>query len=183
MPLKLMTMLLFVALCAGSVLGAKLVEATVSAYRSVEAAQHEGAAFPHETQQAPSRTFGSVGTAERKCVQFPPKAWSARRSGDFEIGGQIAVLKAHTPGKVWWTTLHNPEDTKAVLVVRASRLDRPEITSRFVSSHYGWPVMKDGHAHREYAFYPTAFSLPSPVRWLLVATSGNDWGCFIVTVQ
>ena len=38
MPLKLMAMLLFVALCAGSVLGAKLVEATVSAYRSVEAA-------------------------------------------------------------------------------------------------------------------------------------------------
>ena len=170
-----------------SALGTGLVENTLSAYEVVHAAEQEGAAFPHGIGQAPPFTWGvrTIGTPERKCVEFPsnaPRGGTARRSGEFYVGG-IDVLNAHTRGKVGWATLHNPEDTKAVLVVRGSRLDRPEITSRFVSSHYGWPVLEDGHAHREYAFYPTAFSLPSAGRWLLIATSANDWGCFIVTVQ
>ena len=76
LKLKRTTVLLFVVLCAASILGAKLVEATFSAYRSVEAAQQEGVAFPHGTPQGPSPTFGSVGTVERKCV-----AVSAKRSG------------------------------------------------------------------------------------------------------
>jgi hypothetical protein len=108
----------------------------------------------------------------------------SRRSGEFETGAQISALKAGQAGKVWWNPLHNPQPGKAALIVRSTRLDQPEITSRFVSSRYAYPVDKDGHAHLEkYAFYPTGFSLPSAGRWLLIATSANDWGCFIVTVK
>jgi len=172
-------------------LGAKLVGPTVAAQRFVEAAEQEGARFPRGNPQAPPPTFGSMGPAERKCVEFPPNVdgkWAfhhpvSRRSGEFETGALISALRAGQPRKVWWSPLHNPQPAKAALIVRGTRLDQPEITSRFVSSHYGWPVMKDGRAHREYAFYPTRFGLPSAGRWLLIATSANDWGCFIVTVQ
>jgi hypothetical protein len=126
-----------------------------------------------------------MGTAERKCVEFSPNVdskWAfhhpvSRRSGEFETGALISALKAGQPGKVWWNPLHNPQPAKAALIVRGTRLDQPEITSRFVSSGYGF------RGHAESAFYPSRFSLPSPGRWLLLATAGNDWGCFIVTVQ
>ena len=177
---------------AAAALGAKLVGPTLAAQRLVEAAEQEGARFPRGNPQAPPPTFGSMGTAERKCVEFPPNVdskWAfhhpvSRRSGEFETGALISALKAGQAGKVWWNPLHKPQPGKAALIVRGIRLDQPRITSRFVSSRYAYPVTKDGHAHMEkYAFYPTGFSLPSAGRWLLIATSANDWGCFIVTVQ
>jgi hypothetical protein len=172
-------------LCAIStfVLGEKLVDATLSAYQVVRLAEQEGARSPHGNPQTPPPTFGSIGTAERKCVEFPPNVdskWAfhhpvSRRSGEFETGVLISALKAGQSGRVLWNPLHNPQPVKAALIVRGTRLDQPEITSRFVSSQV--------RAHQEYALYPTRFSLPSAGRWLLIATSANDWGCFIVTVQ
>jgi hypothetical protein len=188
----LTTSMLLLSAILTSALGTALVGKTLSAYQVVQAAQEEGARFPRGNPQAPPRTFRSMGTASRKCVEFPPNVDSkwvfnhpvSRRSGEFETGAQISALKAGQAGKVWWDPLHKPRPTKATLIVRGTRLDQPEITSRFVSSRYAYPVTKDGHAHlEEYAFYPTGFSLPSPGRWLLIATSGDDWGCFIVSVQ
>ncbi len=184
-----MFLLTAVLTCA---LGTALVGKTLSAYRIVQAAEQEGAAFPHAIAQAPPRTLRSMGTAARKCVEFPRNVdskWAfhhavSRRSGEFETGALISALKAGQAGKVWWNPLHKPRPAEATLIVRGTRLDQPAITSRFVSTRYAYPVTKDGHAHlEEYAFYPTGFSLPSPGRWLLVATSEDDWGCFIVSVQ
>ena len=174
-------------------LGEKLVGTTLSAYRIVQAAEQEGAAFPHGIRQAPPFRLRAetIGTAERKCVEFPPNVdskWAfhhpvSRRSGEFETGALITALKAGQRGKVWWNPLHNPQSAKAALIVRGTRLDQPEITSRFVSSRIAWPVLHTDAPMPKYAFYPSGFALPSRGRWLLVATAGNDWGCFIVTVQ
>ena len=177
---------LLFAICV-AVLGSKPVESTLSAYRVVRVAEQEGAKFPHGVVEALPPTFGvrTIGTADRTCVEFPQTtSMVSRRSGDFEIGGQIAGLKADELGKVWWAPIHDPEAIEAMLIVRGSRLDQPAITSRFVSSHYAWPIIgADRHVVRDHAFYPSSFSLPSAGRWLLVATSGPDWGCFIVTVR
>ncbi len=103
---RLILLLPFVALCGVSAVVANFVGAIVSAQRLVEAAQQEGARFPRGNPQAPPRTFGSIGTPDRKCVEFLPSRSAfplvSRRSGEFKIGGQIAALKAGRPGKVWW---------------------------------------------------------------------------------
>jgi hypothetical protein len=160
---------------------------------SIQTAEQEGATFPHADKEPPPPSFQAdqiIGSAERKCVEIPVglvPAW--RKSGEFTVGGEIGALWAGQEGKVPWGPFHDPARIGATLVVRGSRLDEPGITSRFVSSNYGWPIKelrqpaRDSVVDREHAFYPSGFSLPSAGRWLLVATSGSDWGCFIVTVR
>ena len=163
---------------------------------TVQHAEEEGAAFPHEGVPASlTENFQSIttpGTSERKCVEVPTTSGIQtvyRRSGEFIVGGLIGDLTAGKPNKVWWAPMHEPGSRKATLLVRSSRLDQPEITSRFSSSNYGWPVIElrsppsESIVDREHAFYPSGFNLPSAGRWLLVVTSANDWGCFVVTVH
>ncbi len=170
---------------------------------SVVEAEAEGAAFPPEAAP-PSLPYGFrpgavTGTAERKCVAFPGQAvlshtngWdNSRRSGEFVVGGEIIEgLKAGVGAKVFWVPLHDPSSREAILHVRSMRLDQPAITARFSSSDYASSLkaesvsgetryVRDGDS----IFYPTGFSLPDAGRWLVVATSASDWGCFIVTVR
>jgi hypothetical protein len=164
---------------------------------SIQAAEQEGQIYPHaNTEPPPSilKVDEVIGSAERKCVEIPAgvmPAWpgSYRKSGEFVAGGEIGALRAGREAKVPWSPFHDPAGIGATLLVRGSRLDEPGITSRFVSSNYAWPIrelrqpVKDSVVDRDHAFFPSGFMLPSSGRWLLVATSGNDWGCFVVTVQ
>jgi hypothetical protein len=154
---------------------------------TVLAAEQEGAVFPRSQPQSPPPGFDApevAGTSDRKCVEFSDgQVPASRRSGDFIIGGDIHALNAGRPGKVWWSPRHDPGSLKATLVVRGVLLDQPSITSRFTSKDYAWPISRDGIVDREHAFYPSGFGLPNPGRWLLTVTSGDDWGCFIVTVR
>jgi hypothetical protein len=170
---------------------------------SIAEAEAEGAAFAREA--APSslpygfRPGNVRGTDERKCVPFPDRAvmshtnaWeNSRRSGEFVVGGMITEgLQAGVAAKVFWVPLHDPESRKAQLLVRSVRLGQPAITAQFSRSDYASSLkaervsgetryVRDGDS----IFYPSGFSLPSAGQWLLVATSANDWGCFIVTVR
>jgi hypothetical protein len=165
----------------------------------IQEAEAQGAAFPREAAPAslPSGFSDVEGTGERKCVAFPDGAVlsqnamaNSRRSGEFVVGGEIIQgLKAGMGAKVFWVPLHDPASRNATLIVRSVRLDSPSITSHFVTNKYAFPMkeqrypIKDSVADREHGFYPSGFSLPSAGRWLFVATSGPDWGCFIVTVR
>jgi len=161
---------------------------------TVEAAEAEAAGFPREaTPVTVTPDFQSpltVGTSNRKCVEFPASTAAAtRRSGEFVVGGQTGDMKAGEEAKVWWAPLRDPASRKSTLVVRSARLDLAAVMSRFTSSNYAWPIRQVGTpiansaVDYEHAFYPSGFSLPSAGRWLLTVTSGNDWGCFIVTVR
>jgi hypothetical protein len=169
---------------------------------TIQQAEAEGAGFTHEVAPAsqPSgfRPGEVKGTDARRCVEFPDSGVlshissleNSRRSGEFVVGGEIVEgLKAGVAAKVFWVPLHDPASRKATLLVRSVRLDEPAITSRFVNTDYAFPMkeqrfpIKDSVADREHGFYPSGFSLPTAGRWLLVATSGPDWGCFIVTVR
>jgi hypothetical protein len=154
---------------------------------TVRAAELEGSTFPHgEPVSSPGPGFNekeTEGTANRICVEFPDGIGIAsRRSGEIIVGAEIGALNAGKEGKVWWAPLHDPASNKTTLLVRSVRLDRPEVTSRFTSTDYAFP-MSGWTVIRDHGFFPSAFSLPSSGKWLLTVTSGNDWGCFIVSVH
>lgn len=154
---------------------------------TVRAAELEGSTFPRgEAVPSPGPGFDekeTEGTANRICVEFPDGIGIAsRRSGEIIVGAEIGALTAGKEGKVWWAPLHDPAGKKTTLLVRSSRLDRPEVTSRFTSTDYAFP-MSGWTVIRDHGFFPSAFGLPSSGKWLLTVTSGNDWGCFIVTVH
>ena len=155
---------------------------------TIQQAEHEGAIFPRgDTQTPPPPGFDTektIGTADRRCVEITERVSTVRgRSGEFVVSGEIGALMVAQEGKVYWTPFHDPASANATLLVRGARLDHPGITSRFVSTNYAFPATAKGSVIRDHAFYPSSFSLPSPGRWLLVATSGDDWGCFIVNVR
>lgn len=150
---------------------------------TIAAAEAEGAAYPRGPARERLATVfvgRSVGTTERKCVDGPTTklAVSQIRSGDFVIGGQIGGWRTPLAGKaskIWWAPYHNPLDDSATLVVRGARLGHPGDTIRYKKSDIGYAMFKSD------AFFPSGLFLPRAGSWLLVATAGDDWGCFILT--
>jgi hypothetical protein len=152
-------------------------------------AEAEAASLPRRpSPAAPGRNFSASqnGTAERRCVEG--SEMGPIRSGEFVIGGMLggtSALHAGRAGKVWWAPLHHARDMPP-LVVRAHRLSMPGDTVRFVMSNVASPVTPGAppvpEAERQY-FFPSGINVPQSGRWLLVATSGQNWGCFILTVR
>jgi hypothetical protein len=166
---------------------------------TVAAAETEGAAYP----RGPAREHDPVvfagnpiGTPERKCTSGPSTDVAAGksagfdfsytpvgiRSGDFVIGGQIGAGTPPGAGrqsKIWWAPYHNPHEHFTPLVVRGARLGHPGDTIRYMQPNHAWP----GRGPETDAFFPSGIELPRPGRWLLIATAGDDWGCFILTAH
>ena len=149
---------------------------------SVAAAEAEAASYP---QAPPPRvtTFNLrhdfPGSAERTCVEVGEDAADQGiRSGEFVAGNLGSFTKhwgtAAETGKVWWKPLHTLDISESGLTVRATLLDDPAITRVYHN---------DGIGYGSGRFYPSLISLPRHGRWMLVATSGPDWGCFIVTLR
>jgi hypothetical protein len=160
----------------------------------VAAAEAEGAGFPRHTE---SRT----NSYPRSCAigyDLGPA-----RSGEFSIGGNLggvpasnrglaelitqpgsAAMRAGHVGKVWWAPDHQSRDMPP-LVVRGRSLSNSRDTVRYSSTNIAWPVQPGAKPLPESArkyFFPSGITIPAPGRWLLVATSGDNWGCFILTV-
>ena len=109
-------------------------------------------------------------------------------SGEFTIGGNLGgsqSLHAGRIGKIWWSPLTKSERMPP-LVVRGRDLSTLTDTVRFTSPTISFPVGPVAAAapppsQRQY-FFPSGFSVPRAGRWLVIATSGKNWGCFILTV-
>lgn len=118
------------------------------------------------------------GNADRRCVTAV--AGIAVRSGEFVIGGDHP-LSSRRLNKVWWAPLVN---AKAMhLVVRGQLLGSPADTLRFESSSVAHPVAPGQSRAQEDIddyFFPSGFPVPSAGSWVVVATSGPNWGCFIL---
>ncbi len=170
-----------------SVVSAQNIPATV---RDAEA---QGADFaradPQVVQQAYFSDSKFGGTTERRCVvaaayhAYTSAPNGSLRSGDFIVRG--ALLNASWGGfqaakeyKVLWVPLHGSSLRKPPLVVRAARVGNPSD-----SIHFRVDGLARGAGGSTPLYgYPSLVSLPTAGQWVIVATAGNDWGCFVLDV-
>ena len=148
----------------------------------------ELAASKHPSEHAPDSlrsSFGRdvAGSPQRKCVGAA--GTGPIRSGEFVIGGELGgrqPLLSRSRAKIWWAPLHRSL-TMDSLVVHGTRLTEPGSTFRYSSGDVAYPSHQRSlpEPERDY-FFPTGFTIPSSGRWLIVVTSGSNWGCFIMTV-
>lgn len=139
----------------------------------VARAEAEGATF--------YATRGRHGTP--RCVEG--HEIGPAESGDFTIGGMLGgskALRAGYVGKIWWRPAH-ANAKMPPLEVRGHNLSTLRDTVFFATATVAWPG-RPGQvvpAERREYFFPSGFSVPTAGRWLVIATSGDNWGCFIVT--
>ncbi len=150
--------------------------------------EREGVAHPRQSKDPDfllfREEFGYRGGGDRVCrdVAWSEPIWS----GDFAIGGAIGTdgpypLRAPHGGKIWWVPAASSDSM--TLVVRGRNLDPPYDELRFESDMVAYPVPPVlGPNQENHGFFPSGMAIPSGGRWALVATSGGNWGCFIVHV-
>lgn len=163
--------------------GAQQISATV------QQAEAEGAAFPRgapPTALGPTfaeRAFG--GTSERWCVSSVADdslPGGSLRSGDFIVrtrfagrGGLRVTKSSYADGsKMLWLPLHGAADRGDTLLLRAARMGSPPDSFRQTITDFP-------RSHGEYGFV-SGVRFPMSGQWLVVATTGNDWGCFLLRV-
>lgn len=146
---------------------------------SIREAEASGSRHPRAT--ANNEGSWARGTSERRCVDADA---NVVRSGDF-VAGPFEFYNEiwrQGYGKLWWRpsemTPHPP-----LLIVQATRLDQVADSRVFEASDVASPSGPKENEATRIKFYPTGFRLPSLGRWMMVATAGNNWGCFIHTVR
>lgn len=151
--------------------------------RTVAAAEAEGAAFRREA--APTLVpamFGGIpyeGSNDRRCVTRAPNdsvPSGSLRSGELIVRTGFTGrwgLRADKPSKVVWFPLDAPSGHVAPgysLLIRAVHIGDPADTLRLTV-----PGETRGS-------FPSLVRFRAPGQWLVVATTGADWGCFVLTV-
>jgi hypothetical protein len=152
---------------------------------TIAAAEAEGAAVPPSILNgtaAPIFMQSYDGTPDRKCAEAPagmhhPNA--SLRSGEFILRSDLisasepVINHAH---KILWWPLHNPYQYPSTLLLRAVRLSNPGDSLRISITHWAWNGTKQQSA------FPSSIRFPSAGTWLVIATAGSDWGCFVLPV-
>jgi len=118
------------------------------------------------------------GAKDRKCVEVGDG--DIVQSGDL-VAGSFRFFGSHWQlngaRKLWWMPRYLPaSQARRPLLVEATALDRPGAVTA-----YRRDAMVRGD--RGQYFFNTDFGLPEAGRWLIVATSGPNWGCFVVVVR
>jgi hypothetical protein len=121
------------------------------------------------------------GTAERRCVVPPSEdslANHALRSGEIAARTRFsgpAGFRAGRSQKVLWLPLHAVRGQRVPLLLRAARIGEPQDTVRKT-------IPGSVYSHGSTG-YPSAVLLPTAGEWVVVATAGRDWGCFLLHVD
>jgi hypothetical protein len=151
--------------------------------RDVQAAEAEALTFPRGVASEEQPSFAAApnltGTADRRCVEVGD-GWNVR-SGDF-VAGPMSEFQTHWQQgytKVWWSPRYltdtRPRDLgDDGLVVRETRLEPAGLNSEY---RHG------GLVRNTTAFFNSGVWLPTPGKWMMVATYKSNWGCFIVNTQ
>jgi len=153
-----------------------LIPAGSNGVQVTAAAEREGATY--------RRAAGPSDAAPRTCAL--PWFNAPVKSGEFTIGGDVSPvlpLTAGRRGKIWWSPIHHSKDMPP-LVLRARNLTTMKDTARITLpgvAYAGTPGSRRPESERTY-FFPSGTTLPTAGRWLVIATSGSNWGCFILTV-
>jgi len=159
------------------------------ALTDIAAAEKEAASFPRGSAASAQPGFDASaadkGSGERQCVDA--KGSKATMSGDFiagpfeiEPGGGFTRNWRYGHTKVWFSPryLANAQPRELPdgegLLVRGVRLDA---TAERTTYRYSTIVRSMSGT----GFFNSDLWVPSAGRWLLVATYGDNWGCFIVT--
>jgi hypothetical protein len=162
----------------------KVVAQAVAA--TVAQAEAEAIGFPRFSATVPRQPFFAdkpfAGTSDRRCVPSStddPQASGSLRSGDMIVRGRLSGpsgLQAGKEHKILWLPLHGDRTRRIDLVLRATRIGHPADSLRRTI-----PGIVTGGGGRMNG-YPSSVSFPSAGQWLVVATAGDDWGCFVLDV-
>lgn len=169
--------------------GLMLTAATAQAQgipETVAQAEAEGAAFAHVAPPSVVQAMFAAGrfggTSERRCAPALPgdslPALSLR-SGDFIIRGHWELRAGGRGNKILWLPFQgSPQMRGTPLLVRAVRIADPSDSQRQTilgfthGGGYGEPVFG----------WPSVVRFPRAGQWLVIATAGADWGCFVLDV-
>jgi hypothetical protein len=153
-----------------------------SVAQSVLEAEERGRRHPQAVTNNADRYHNAyTGTHERRCVNADA---DSKRSGDF-IAGPLLLYNdvwRQGSGKLWWHPNEMPSEAP-MLTVHATRLDESAEARVFDSATIAWGSGPNASATTSPKFYPTGIRLPTVGRWMMVATAGNNWGCFVLTVR
>ena len=177
---------LFVAASNGAAQTLRIPESS-SARGLLAVAEAEGAAYRRSPDTVEYRP------AERKCVDaydsfdaYQTYDGFPVRSGEFGITGSLggylymnAALRAGRRGPVLWYPDHATADMPP-LVIRGRSLTDLRDTLRHTANAVTWSSLKLRPQKSTHVFL-SGIAFPHPGRWLLIATSGVNWGCFILT--
>lgn len=151
---------------------------------SIAAAEAEGARWPRAVaNNDTSAAAGAVGSSERRCADVDHI--NIARSGDF-VAGPFELYNSTWSGgygKLWWRPAWVSRTDTVPLIVRVARLDAHADAVIFTQPALAHGI--DPRAPRTRTspdFYPSGIHVPAVGHWLLVATAGPNWGCYILTV-
>jgi hypothetical protein len=139
---------------------------------SPESAAREGANYPKQMITAEQPGYSAaVGPIDRRCVEA--EGLATARSGEWVAGPFDRYYGIMGGGrKVWFAprtgTVHPP------MQLRASKIGAPDVTFAWASP--AGTTVNDGDAF----LFPAALRFPQAGRWLVVVTSGQNWGCFLL---
>ena len=152
--------------------------------QTVAAAEAEGVTFPTVAVTSPealryAKEFGPQ--EQRRCVETGKE--SRASSGDFVAGPfQGYILRDKTYGrKTWWAPRQRPATP---LRLRGTLIGSPDVVVNDTFTQTTRPVARTGPGPEMFvvgpSFFPTWVRFPRGGKWLVVVTSGDNWGCFIM---
>lgn len=138
--------------------------------QTVEAAEAEGTRYPAAAVTTDQAMYGEAfGPRARQCVDAEGHA--AARSGEFVAGAFDAhIMMAGAGRKVWWTPRQDAD--LPPMHLRAAKLGAPGIVVSWT-----FPSIVRNENGR---FFNTTIRFPERGKWLVVVTSGTNWGCFLL---